>query len=85
MSTLKMTFSLASLILIFALAAIPAMAATIEAEWDATNTQWDVTITAAAVDATTAATVSAFDLSITNPADTEPVSSLTVTCWNTDC
>ena len=86
MSTLKMTFSLASLILIFALAAIPAMAATIEAEWDGTagtNGQWSVTVIAAAVDATTAATVTAFDLSITNPADTEPAGTLAVTAGTT--
>ena len=87
MSSLKMTFSLTSLILIFALAAIPAMAApTIEADWDATagtNGQWSVTVTAASQDATNAATVTAFDLTITDPADTEPGSTLAVTAGTT--
>ena len=75
MSSLKMTFSLTSLILIFALAAIPAMAApTIEAEWDATagaNGQWSVTVTAAAAADDTAATVTVNSIAMTNPSATE--------------
>ena len=72
MSSLKMTFSLTSLILIFALAAIPAMAApTIEAEWDATNTQWSVTVTAAAVSDTVDAALTVNSIAMSNPGANE--------------
>ena len=61
----RLTFSLASLILIFALAAMPAMAATIEATWDGTS-NWSVTVK------TTGGTdIGVFPIAITDPAASE--------------
>ena len=69
MSSLKMTFSLASLILIFALAAMPAMAGKIEATWStdrsadgtADDAGWRVTLTFPATPAPTAPTATNTD------------------------